>query len=258
MPEWQKTLTVRGGEADVERFVKRAAQQLGAPLEATYKGGAAYWRLHAASPPRAVRERLDGEGLAGTLRIDFHQPPAPGTRFIHRTHPRVAVLADYLLETALDDAATENTAALDAVARVGAIFTSAVDTRTSVLRVRLRHQLTVTHRGESRLLLCEETLTVGLPVGSESSPLEDAAARVLMTVEPARNMPSPGRDQHIQPALAQRPAWQPPLEGLARARAQQLVDDHRRVRAASDARGEYRVTPSLPVDVMGVYVLIPA
>jgi superfamily II DNA or RNA helicase len=258
LPEWQKTLTVLGGEADVERFVKRAAQQLGAPLEETHKGGAHYWRLHAASLPLAVRERLDGEGLAGTLRIDFHQPPAPGTQFIHRTHPLVAVLADYLLERALDDEAPESTAALDAVARAGAIFTNAVDTRTTVLLVRLRHQLTVTHRGESRLLLCEETLTIGLPAGNEAMPLEDAPARALMAAEPVRNMPPPLRDQHIQRALAQLPEWQSTLEGLARARAQQLLDDHRRVRAASDARGEYRVTPSLPVDVMGVYVLVPA
>jgi hypothetical protein len=258
LPEWQKTLTVLGGEADVERFVKRAAQQLGAPLEETHKGGAHYWRLHAASLPLAVRERLDGEGLAGTLRIDFHQPPAPGTQFIHRTHPLVAVLADYLLERALDDEAPESTAALDAVARAGAIFTNAVDTRTTVLLVRLRHQLTVTHRGESRLLLCEETLAIGLPAGNEAMPLEDAPARALMAAEAARNMPPPLRDQHIQRALAQLPAWQPTMEGLARTRAQQLLDDHRRVRAASDARGEYRVTPSLPVDVMGVYVLVPA
>ena len=62
----------------------------------------------------------------------------------------------------------------------------------------------------------------------------------------------------IQRALAQLPEIQPTLEALARARAQQLLEDHRRVRVASDARGEYRVTPSLPVDIMGVFVLIPA
>lgn len=258
LPEWRKTLAVLGGEADVERFVKRAAQQLGAPLEETTKAGAAHWKLHAASLPAAVRERLEGEGLAGTLRIDFHQPPAPGAQFIHRTHPLVSVLADFLLETALDDVAVDSEAALDAVARAGAIFTAAVETRTTVLLVRLRHQLTVSHRGQSRLLLCEETLTVGLAAGSETTPLDEAVARALMTAEPARNMPPPLRDQHIQRALDQLPTQQPTLETLARERAQALLNDHRRVREAAQSRGEYRVTPSLPVDVMGVYVLVPA
>lgn len=258
LPEWQKTIAVLGGEADVERFVKRAAQQLGAPLEEVTKAGARHWKLHAGSLPSAVSERMAGEGLAGTFRVDFHQPPAPGTHFIHRTHPLVVALADFLLETALDNESVESDTTLDAVARAGAIFAGAVETRTTVLLVRLRHQLTVTHRGKSRLLLCEETLTVGLQAGNESNPLDDTTARTLMTADPARNMPAPLRDQHIQRALEQLPSATPMLEALARARAQQLLEDHRRVRAASDARGEYRVTPSLPVDIMGVFVLVPA
>jgi superfamily II DNA or RNA helicase len=257
LPEWQKTLAVLGGEEDVERFVKRAALQLGAPLEATSKAGGNHWKLHAGSLPGAVRERLEGEGLVGTLRVDFHQPAATGAQFIHRTHPLVSVLADYLLESALERSAA-NDEALDAVARAGAIFTEAVQVKTTVLLLRLRHQLTVTHRGESRLLLCEETLTVGVPADETMPLLEDAAARALMAAEPARNMPPPLRDQHIQRSLGQLDTLQPTLEALARKRAQLLLDDHRRVREAAQGRGEYRVTPSLPVDVMGVFVLIPA
>ncbi|MGQ0501578.1 MAG: hypothetical protein ACT4P0_03050 [Panacagrimonas sp.] len=44
---------------------------------------------------------------------------------------------------------------------------------------------------------------------------------------------------------------------LANERAQTLLQDHRRVRKAADAKGSYQVTASLPVDVMGVYVLLP-
>jgi len=257
LPEWQKTLAVLGGEEDVERFLKRAAIQLDAPLETTSKAGSNYWKLHADSFPAAVRERLEGEGLAGTLRIDFHQPAAPGAQFIHRTHPLVSVLADHLLESALEGEAASDKV-LDAVARAGAIFTEAVQVKTTVLLVRLRHQLTVTHQGQSRLLLCEETLTVGLPAEEGRPLLEDEAARALMAAEPTRNMPTPLRDQHIQRMLDQLDSHQPTLEALARKRAQLLLDDHRRVREAAQGRGEYRVTPSLPVDVMGVFVLIPA
>ena len=257
LPEWRKTIAVLGGEADVERFVKRAAVQLGAPLEATTKAGAAHWKLHADSLPLSVRERLEGEGLAGTLRIDFHQPTAPSAQFIHRTHPLVSVLADFLLEIALDDEGA-SAVAPDAVARAGAIFTTAVDTRTTVLLVRLRHQLTVIYRGTSRLLLCEETLAVCIPAGNEMPILDDTASCALMAATPERNMPPPLRDQHLQRALDQLEGLRPTLEDLAHKRAQQLLADHRRVREAAQGRGEYRVTPSLPVDVMGVFVLIPA
>lgn len=257
LPEWQKTLAVLGGEEDVERFVKRATLQLGAPLEVSSQAGANHWKLHAGSLPGAVRERLEGEGLVGTLRVDFHQPAATGAQFIHRTHPLVSVLADYLLELSLESSAANNEV-VDAVARAGAIFTEAVQVKTTVLLVRLRHQLTVTHRGQSRLLLCEETLTVGIPADHALPVLEDAVARALMAAEPSRNMPPPLRDQHIQRALDQLDAQQTALESLARKRAQLLLDDHRRVREAAQGRGEYRVTPSLPIDVMGVFVLVPS
>lgn len=257
LPEWQRTLAVLGGEEDVERFVKRAAVHLGAPLEATNKAGANHWKFYIDSLPSAVRERLEGEGLSGTIRIDFNQPPAPGAPFIHRTHPLVSVLADYLLEVALDEDAAE-AHALETVARAGAIFTEAVQTKTSVLLVRLRHQLNVTHRGATRLLMCEETVALGVPSGEPSEALDDLAARKLMACEPSRNMPPPLRDQHIQRAIDQLDDLKPLLEGLAHKRANELLEDHRRVREASQGRGEYRVTPSLPVDVMGVFVLIPA
>jgi superfamily II DNA or RNA helicase len=258
LPEWQKTLAILGGEADVERFVKRAALQLGAPLEPATKAGVSHWKLHAASLPSAVRERLEGEGLSGTLRVNFRNPPAPGAQFIHRTHPLVSVLADVLLEASLDGGRGAGEIDTESVARTGAIFTGVVTIRTTILLIRLRHQLTVTHRGNSRLLLCEETVAIGVPTDNEFLPLDNVATLSLMAAEPIRNMPSPLRDTHIQKALDQLPAWQATLEELARSRAQSLLEDHRRVREASGSRGDYRVTPSLPVDVMGVFVLVPA
>lgn len=257
LPEWQKTLAVLGGEEDVERFVKRASVQLGAPLEAISKAGATYWKLHSDSLPLVVRERLEGQGIVGTQRIDFHQPAAPGTQFIHRTHPLVSVLADYLLEVALDNDGVD-VSTLNAVARAGAIFTNAVTIRTTVMLVRLRHQLTVTHRGNSRLLLCEETVAIGVDSSPSQTVVDDAAARALMAAEPERNMPTPLRDQNIQRAIDSLDDHKPVLEALARKRAELLLEDHRRVREAAQGRGEYRVTPSLPVDVMGIFVLIPA
>jgi len=252
LPEWQKTLAVLGGEDDVKRFVSRAAAKLGVPLDDWRK----HWKLHADHFPGPLRERLEGEGLSGTLRIDFHQPPAPGSSFIHRTHPLVACLADHLLEKALDN---ENVEETDWIARAGAIFTGAVTTRTTVLLLRLRHQLTVTRRGASSLILCEETVALALEGSSNNpTPLDDVVASTLLDAQPARNMPTPLRDRHIQQSIDLLTSWKPLFDGLAHTRAQQLLDDHRRVRKASDATGSYQVAPSLPVDVMGIFVLVPA
>ncbi|CAL1241892.1 helicase-related protein [Candidatus Methylocalor cossyra] len=253
LPEWQKSLAVLGGEDDVERFVRQAAAKLGVPLEPWRS----HYKFHLPHCPSTIRERLEGEGFAGSLKIDFHQPPAPGAIFVHRTHPLVACLADYLLERTLDGRGADPSDA-DGLARAGALFTDVVATRTTVLLLRLRHQLTITRRAESRLLLCEEMVTYGLEGADDPIPLDETKARSLLDAQPLRNMPPALRDRHVQHALDSLPRWTPLLEELAHARARQLLDDHRRVREASDATGSYRVVPNLPVDVMGVFVLIPA
>ncbi|MBB5204104.1 superfamily II DNA or RNA helicase [Inhella inkyongensis] len=251
LPEWRKSATVLGGEAEVERFVSRAAAQLGAPLQPVKQ----HFKLLTEHLPPAVRERLAAEGLANTLRIDFHQPAAQGANFVHRTHPLVSVLADTLLEQALDDAST--TADDAAVARAGAAFVHGVSLKTTVLLLRIRHQLTVTHGSQTRLLMCEEAVAVAASGSEPFAELAPDMTRQLLGAETTRNMPAPLRDRQLQTALDALPSWQPQLEAMAKARAQALLADHRRVREAAEGRGSYQVTASLPVDVMGLYVLLP-
>ncbi len=251
LPEWRKSAAVLGGDAEVERFVSRATAQLGAPLQPVKQ----HFKLLTEHLPPSVRERLAAEGLVGTLRVDFHQPAAQGATFVHRTHPLVAVLADTLLEQALDDGAPSADEA--AVARAGAAFVQAVPLKTTVLLLRIRHQLTVTLGSQTRLLMCEEAVAVAASGSEPFAELGPAMTRQLLGAEATRNMPAPLRDRQLQTALDALPGWQPQLEAMAKARAQALLADHRRVREAAEGRGSYQVTASLPVDVMGLYVLLP-
>ncbi|MCK9687347.1 helicase-related protein [Scleromatobacter humisilvae] len=251
LPEWRKSATVLGGDAEVERFVSRAAAQLGAPLQPIKR----HFKLMTEHMPSSVRERLAAEGLSNTLRIDFHQPAAQGATFIHRTHPLVSVLADTLLEQALDDGVA--TADDAAVARAGVAFVQGVALKTTVLLLRIRHQLTFTHGSQTRLLMCEEAVAVAAAGAEPFTELSPDMTRQLLGSEATRNMPAPLRDRQLQTALDALPECQPQLEAIANARAQALLADHRRVREAAEGRGSYQVTASLPVDVMGLYVLLP-
>jgi len=251
LPEWRKSADVLGGEDDVARFVTRAVAKLGVALEAARQ----HHKLHLDQLPTSIKERLAVDGYTGTLRVNFHQPADQGALFIHRTHPLVVALADTLLERAL---ASQDASEDDAVARAGAAFVGRVNAKTTVLLLRLRHQLTITRGSHTRLMLCEETVAVSA-TGSQnlvSLPVQDA--QTLLGLDAIRNMLPVIRDRHLQQALDAIPGWQPQLEAIARERAQTLLQDHRRVREAADAKGTYQVTASLPVDVMGVYVLVPA
>lgn len=252
LPEWRKSAAVLGSEDDVARFVSRAAGQLGAPLQPVRQ----HFKLLTEHLPPAVRERLASEGLPGTMRIDFHQPAAAGTTFIHRTHPLVSVLADTLLEQALDSLPIQDDGSAT-VARAGAAFVREVDLKTVVLLLRVRHQLTVTHGRSTRLLMCEEAVAVRASGTESLAELAPEETRQLLGAQATRNMPAPLRDRQVQAAIDALPGWQGQIEALARARAQSLLQDHRRVREAAEGRGSYQVSASLPVDVMGVYVLLP-
>ncbi|CAK0767941.1 Helicase domain protein [Gammaproteobacteria bacterium] len=247
LPEWNKSITALGSQDDVERFVRRAAERLQASLE-THKEG---FKLPLRHLPLVLRERLEGVGISGdTLRIEFRSPADP--HHIHRSHPLVTAFADYLAERALDGTNP------DLVARCGAIFTRDVTTRTVVALLRMRTQLSITHRGNHRVALAEEAIVVALRGGASPERLDDMDATALMASEPARNLDPIRRNREISEAINTLPAVQPALANLARQRANQLLADHRRVREASEARFlRYEVTPCLPVDVIGLYVLLP-
>ena len=81
---------------------------------------------------------------------------------------------------------------------------------------------------------------------------------------PASGNLDPGqRQQWLQEAVTELDALQPALTALAERRADLAEEDHRRVREASLRSGEslrmrFRCEPSLPVDVIGLFVLLPA
>ncbi len=248
MPEWEKAYAVLGTEQDVKRFVTTACERLGAPLVRCANGA---WHAPLQHLPPALRERLEADGLLELHLLDFHYPSATGAVFIHRTHPLVSHLADYLAEQALGGEQPE------LVARAGAIFTRQVQRRTVVWLLRLRSRLTLRQGERQRDMLAEEALAVVTGPGQPPRLLGPEETLSLMQAEVSQNMPVQRRRREIETALDELKGLGAEFDALARQRAEQVLADHRRVREAAQARGEYRVQPQLPADIMGVYVLVP-
>jgi superfamily II DNA or RNA helicase len=250
MPEWEKQQVLLGGAEDIARFVRAASARLGSPLE-PHRGKS--WRFLPQHLPATLRERLELEGLSQPIALSFDATaPQPGTRTIHRTHPLVSLLADTLLEDALAGSPRP------LAARCAATATTAVEVVTSVILVRLRHQLTSRRRDVTRTLMAEECVT--LAVAGRTAPrwLPPAELPLLLAAAPAGNLSEDAATREINIALEFLAGQTPYLESLARERAESLLADHRRVREAARDIGSYEVTPCLPVDVLGVYVLLPA
>lgn len=255
LPEWNKSLATLGGKEDVQRFTGRALARLGGALDPIGTSGKRGFKAPLSALPDDVKERLEAEGLSGSVLVDFDYPPAPRCRPLQRSHPLVSVLAETLFERTLGTPGDAGANDPGVLGRVGCWVAEGVSSRTLVALVRLRHQLTAQRGTRSSALLVEEATALAWAGGA--SPLEGPDALALLHSAPLGDPPPHARDRTVSQALAQVQARLGELDAFAERRAQALLADHRRVREAADARGSYTVKALLPADVIGIFVLLP-
>ncbi len=244
-PEWRRWRNLLGSPSEVQRFVTRAMARFNAPLE----GANGVFKAHLAHLPNALVERLSARGLDGTIRIAFDEPPPAGGEVAARSHPLPSVLAEALLEGALDRAAQ------DKLGRAGAWPTSAVRSLTMLALLRLRFKLTV-HGRRERLLLVEEANAVSFgPDGAMIAAGQEA--RALLEGPATHDLAPPARARLLADALRRILAQSGVIGEFAHARAETLAQDHARVRTMAANVPRVSVEPVLPADIIGLFVLVP-
>ncbi len=207
--------------------------------------------------PRGLRDMLGEEQFTAR----FELPVKDDQIYLTRTHPLVESLATYVMNTALDAVEVEEDQ--PRARRAGAIRTTAVERRTTLLLVRFRYHLITKTRDEERQLLAEDSLTLAFEGSPENAQwLDPAVAEALLLAEPEENIHSQqaadfvgrviaGFDDHLAPRL----------NDIARERGEELLAAHLRVREAAyrrgDRRPQHRVEAQLPPDVLGIYVFLP-
>jgi superfamily II DNA or RNA helicase len=248
-PEWQRWRELLGGPEEVQRFVERAMSRLDVPLE---KNGAV-WKAHLNALPVSLKERLAARGLDGTIRLAFHEPGAPKTEVVVRSHPLPATLAEALLEAALDP----DSSPVAALGRAGAWPTSAVKVVTTLAILRLRFKLLIRARKE-RLLVVEEAAAVAFGANSPIPVALGAAAWALLEAKANSNLAEAARERVLEQARKRvETLIDGPIADYAKQRAAQLAEDHGRVRAAGINVPKVTVEAVLPADVMALFALIP-
>ncbi|WP_437533143.1 helicase-related protein [Sorangium sp. So ce726] len=255
LPEWKKSLAALGGKEDVQRFTGRALARLGGALEPVGSSGRRGFKTPLTALSEDVRERLDVEGLAGSILIDFEYPPAPRCRPVQRSHPLVSVLAETMLERTLGNVAIADVNDPGVLGRVGCWVSGGVTSRTLVALVRLRHQLTSQRGQQATTLLVEEATAIAWTGGP--GPLEGPDALALLSPLPVSDPPAHVRERAVIQSVGQLDSRMSELDAFAERRAQALLADHRRVREAAEAHGRYSVKALLPADVIGLFVLLP-
>jgi hypothetical protein len=126
------------------------------------------------------------------------------------------------------------------------------------LLLRIRHKLHIRGRRD-RLLLAEEACALAFIGDSENPAHEDESARALLEAQASGNLADIARDRLVEQGRKRVSSLlDGPIAAYARSRATQLGEDHARVRVAIAGAPRVDVEPVLPVDVIGLYVLVPA
>ena len=246
-PEWEKVRTLLGSPADARLFIERAMARFGVPLEPRKS----LLLAHVDELDVGLRERLKGNGLIGSVRLATTEPAPSGTALLTRTHPLTATLAEALVEASLDPESLSNLG----IGRVGAWPTVAVQQMTRVALLRIRFKLAV-HARKEQLLLAEEAALVAIQGGRIVAIGE--AARELLNTSATADLASIARDRFIANAKEDlRGLLAGPIAEFARSRAEELMQDHARLRAAAGSASRVTVEAVLPPDAIGLFVLMP-
>jgi len=234
-----------GAATDVERFVSDLVRLSGGYL--TPRTGATEFHL---PNNRALIEAAQEQAI---FVARFTLPVGDQELYLARTHPLVAGLAAYTLDTALDPLLPS------VVRRASVIRTRGVANRVTLLLLRYRYHIITQKAAEETALLAEACEVLGFR-GRPDRPewLTPAEADALLQVEPDVNMPPEQATAQLERTLATLPELQAALNARVTERGEELLDAHRRVRSAVRLTGvRYRIQPQLPPDVLGIYVLLP-
>ena len=246
-PEWEKVRALLGSPADARVFVERAMTRFGVPLEVRKT----VLLAHLGALDAGLRDRLAGLDLAGSVRLATAEPAPSGTALLTRTHPLTATLAEALVEASLDP---ESLSGLG-IGRVGAWPSAAVQQLTRVALLRVRFKLTV-HARKERLLLAEEAALVAIQ--GDRIVAASEAARDLLNAPATADLAPVARDRFIAKAKEDLPILLArPIASFVRSRAQELMADHARLRAASGSASRVTVEAVQPPDVIGLFALMP-
>ena len=241
-----------GSMRTVEKFVSSTIRLLGGVDKTTGMPDSVH-ALHDFYIDKQVLKQHPGLVLPEKLCASFAPPVRSGQALITRTHPLVENLAGYVFDTAMDPE-------LSSVAsRSGVMRTDAVSTRTTLLLCRFRYELRTTGSGISHSDLTEECAMLAFSGSPQNAAwLDDSQAKKLLEAEPRQNVDDSASMNFLGRVNEGFEHLLPHIMEVMSQRAETLLDAHRRVRAASRAKGmRYDVSPQGEPDVLGIFVYLP-
>lgn len=230
----------------VESFVVESLRFLGVQVDDTKDG----YKVFATNIPQKLRNLLTKKT---EIKISFKSPTPEGHKYIGRNHLFTEHLCQHMINAALQGAP-------DSAARASVVRTRQVSKKTTIFQFRARN--VIAEMPINREIVAEEMWLWGYEgiLDDEKFLSKEDALELLMNVSPSENIE---KEEQVW-WLSEELEWvnydiefRKHTDPVALDRAQKLVDSHSRVRKLMKTEKYKVVEPVLPMDLLGVYVLLP-
>jgi superfamily II DNA or RNA helicase len=233
-----------GDPKSVETFINSTMNQLlGAQLTANKQD----YRLVTANLPESLRDLLP---CGDVINISFQSPTPENHHYIGRNHRFVEQLCQMVMANTL--ARVDKKAARAAVIRTGQ-----VKTKTTLMLFRCRN--VIEQIKANYQIVAEEMLLWGWQgTPQQKEFLNHNAAKILLNEARATSELSPqARASFLDNELKLLSQLDEEFQKVAEQQSKHLVESHQRFSALMDKQQFQVVYPVLPMDLLGIYILLP-
>ena len=230
----------------VEEFLQQAMSRIGVQMQAIKKG----YRLFTTNLPHILKDSLpSGE----EVKISFNSPTPEEFVYLGRNHPFIEQLCQLLLVNTFNQAETDLR-----LARTSVIRSDSVTQKTTIILFRVRN--VIEDKLKINQLIAEEMLVWGYQgtAADKSYLTTDQAKLLLKESVPTDSISAQQRDFLLNNELNNIETIKNDFDNIARYRSEKLVEAHERFRKVVGGNKYSVVEPVLPMDIMGIYIILPA
>jgi superfamily II DNA or RNA helicase len=235
-----------GDVNSVEQFVLDSLRFIGVPVEAKKDG----YKIYTTNIPQRLRDLLTDKT---EIHISFKSPTPAGYKYIGRNHPFTEHLSQHIINSALQKA--DNGAA-----RASVLRSSDVKHKTVLFQLRVRN--VIAEQPSNKQIVAEEMWLWGYKgeVHQKQFIEKETAMNLLININPTQNMEEGEKAYWLNEEMAwvlNEKTFREQTDEVALERANHLVDSHTRFKKLVSGNKYKVVEPVLPMDVLGVYILLP-
>jgi superfamily II DNA or RNA helicase len=230
----------------VEQFIVESLRFMGVQVEVKKEG----YKIYATNIPQRLRDLLTDKN---DIQVSFKSPTPGGYKYIGRNHPFSEHLSQHIINNALQSA--NNSAARAAVLR-------SADVKQKTVLFQLRVRNVIAEQPSNKQIVAEEMWLWGYEgeVNQKNFLTKEVALNILMSVKASQNMEEPEKAHWLNEEMQwvkNETLFREQTDGVALERAHHLVESHTRFKKLVSGNKYQVVEPVLPMDVLGVYILLP-